>query len=520
MQAVSRERVLLVDDEPQVLLAIEDLLCDEFVVLTAPSAETALTVVDNEPDIAVVVTDQRMPQMKGDELLSRLAASSDATRILVTGFADLSAVIRAVNEGKIFSYVTKPWRPDDLQVTVSKAAEHFRLSKDLAYERSLLHDLMDNTPDGIYFKDQDLRFLRVNRAFSFAMNSGDPQRLVGRRLSDLRSVAVDTADVETEERRILSEGTAALAVVREYSGPGGTRWLSDTKAPVRGAHKEVIGIVGISRDVTEQHLLEQQLRQAQKMEAVGRLAGGVAHDFNNVLAVIDGYSGLVLDQLPIGDAMRADILEIQAASQRATALTQQLLAFSRQQIIQPKILSLNELVVSIQGMLRRIMGEDVELRTVLLDPLGMVRADPGQIDQILLNLAVNARDAMPEGGTLTIETSNVQLGEDFAATPATSTAGEFVMLAVTDTGTGMDEETQRRIFEPFFTTKGVGKGTGLGLSTVHGIVQQVAGTSECTANLDAARRSRCACRAYSRKPSRRVLRGLRDPLRSGLEQSS
>jgi PAS domain S-box-containing protein len=475
MHAVSRDRVLLVDDEPQVLVALEDLLCDEFVVFTATSAERALTVVEKEPDIAVVLSDQRMPQMKGDELLARLATSSDATRILVTGFADLSAVIRAVNDGKIFSYVTKPWRPEDLRVTVGKAAEHFRLSKELAYERSLLHDLMDSTPDGIYFKDQDLRFLRVNRAFSFAMNSEDPERLVGNRLSELRFVAADTADIETEERRILSEGTAALAVMREYSGRAGTTWLSETKAPVRGSRGEVIGLVGISRDMTAQRLLEQQLRQAQKMEAIGRLAGGVAHDFNNLLAVIQSYGGLLLQQLPEGDTKREDVGEILAASRRASGLTRQLLAFSRQQITQPRILSLNAIVADIENMLRRIIGEDIELATALSDSLGMVRADAGQIEQILMNLTVNARDAMPEGGKLTIETSNVQLDNEFAASPGAPSTGEFVMLAVTDTGTGMDAETQKRIFEPFFTTKDVGKGTGLGLSTVHGIVQQSGG---------------------------------------------
>jgi PAS domain S-box-containing protein len=498
MQAVSRDRVLLVDDEPQVLIALEDLLGDDFVVFTAGSAERALTLVEKEPDIAVVVSDQRMPQMTGDELLARLATSSDATRILVTGFADLSAVIRAVNNGKIFSYVTKPWNPEDLRVTIGKAAEHFRLSKELAYERSLLHDLMDSTPDGIYFKDRDLRFLRVNRAFAFAMNSLGPERLVGNRLSELRSVAVDTAEIETEERRILSEGRAALAVMREYSTPTGTLWLSETKAPVRGVHGEVLGLVGISRDMTEQRSLEQQFRQAQKMEAVGQLAGGVAHDFNNVLAVIQSYGALLLQQLPADDSKRADVGEILAATQRASVLTRQLLAFSRQQITQPRIISLNAVVADIENMLRRIIGEHIELTTVLSDSLGMVRADAGQIEQILMNLTVNARDAMPEGGKLTIETSNVQLDHEFAVLPAAVSSGEFVMLAVTDTGTGMDAETQKRIFEPFFTTKDVGKGTGLGLSTVHGIVQQSGGHIRMYSELERGTSFKvCLPRAYS-----------------------
>jgi len=227
-------------------------------------------------------------------------------------------------------------------------------------------------------------------------------------------------------------------------------------------------------NITETRTLELQLRQAQKMEAIGRLAGGIAHDFNNLLMVISGYSELLLDRLGADPRLRGPAQEISSATQRATSLTRQLLAFSRKQMLAPKVLDLNEVVTENLKMLTRMIGEDIDLVMVPAPALGAVRADPGQIDQVIMNLAVNARDAMPQGGKLTIETANVSLDEDFARAHAPLSPGEYVMLSISDTGVGMDSETQSRIFEPFFTTKGA-KGTGLGLSTVYGIVKQSGG---------------------------------------------
>jgi len=227
--------------------------------------------------------------------------------------------------------------------------------------------------------------------------------------------------------------------------------------------------------VTERRRLEAHLLQSQKMEAIGRLAGGVAHDFNNMLTVITGYSQWMLDELPPDSPMCESASEILLAANRAASLTNQLLVFSRNQVIQPIIVDLNNLVAQMDQMLRRLIGENIELVTKMYPDLGLIQGDPGQIEQVILNLAVNARDAMPWGGRLTLETANVHIHEEHARTEGDCTPGAYVMLAVSDTGSGIDEEIKAHIFEPFFTTKAQGKGTGLGLSTVYGIVKQDGG---------------------------------------------
>jgi len=232
----------------------------------------------------------------------------------------------------------------------------------------------------------------------------------------------------------------------------------------------------LAHDVTDQKMLETQLRQAQKMEAVGQLAGGVAHDFNNLLTVITGYTQLAMSRIDEEHPLHQDFEQVLKAAFRAAALTRQLLTFSRKQILQPVVLDLNAVVSELEKMLRRLIGEDVLLKTALSPGLGHIEADAGQIEQVIMNLAVNARDAMPHGGKLTIETANIFLGEDYARRHIGVKAGAYVMLAVSDTGVGMDANTQARMFEPFFTTKEPGKGTGLGLSTVYGIVKQSGGS--------------------------------------------
>jgi two-component system, cell cycle sensor histidine kinase and response regulator CckA len=275
--------------------------------------------------------------------------------------------------------------------------------------------------------------------------------------------------------RFLEEHARAIeleVVFGAKSGEKRTGLFSAEVIEIRGEQC----VLAVMKDVTERRSLEEQLRLSQKMEAVGQLAGGVAHDFNNLLTVILGYGVLLLRDLGSEDPRRAPLEGIREAANRAAALTQQLLAFSRRQVLAPRLLDLNVVVADMDKMLRRLIGEHIELLTVLAPELGLVRADPSQIEQVIMNLVVNARDAMPTGGKLTIETADMELDEDYARRHAAVAPGPYVMLAVSDTGHGMDEETRARVFEPFFTTKAKGKGTGLGLAVVYGIIKQSGGS--------------------------------------------
>lgn len=261
---------------------------------------------------------------------------------------------------------------------------------------------------------------------------------------------------------------------RMRAADGRVVWVRDISTVVVEDDRPV-AVRGVLLDITERKNLELQFRQAQKMEAIGRLAGGVAHDFNNLLTVITGYSQLLLDRLSHDDPNRNDLEEIKRAGRRATGLTQQLLAFSRRQVLMPKVVDLNGIISGMDEMLQRLIGVDVHLVTVLDPALGAIKADPGQLEQVIMNLVVNARDAMPQGGKITIETSNRAIRESYRHGEVTVTKGSYVQMCVRDTGIGMDAETQARVFDPFFTTKEKGKGTGLGLSTVYGIVKQSGG---------------------------------------------
>ncbi len=285
--------------------------------------------------------------------------------------------------------------------------------------------------------------------------------------------ADDSPGIGRQWAAALESGKPFVLEFRVVCPDGTVRRVVDRGTSIVDDTGRVTMVSGVVSDVTERRLLEEQFRQAQKMESVGQLAGGIAHDFNNLLTVINGMAELAVSQVAEGGQLHDDLQEIRRAGERAAALTSQLLAFSRKQILAPTAVNLNSIVAGIESMLQRLLGEDIALVVVPNDSLGIVKADPGQIEQVIANLAVNARDAMPHGGQLTIETNNVELDAEYARLHGgTLRPGSYVMLAVTDSGMGMDDVTRARIFEPFFTTKDPGKGTGLGLSTVYGIVKQ------------------------------------------------
>jgi two-component system, cell cycle sensor histidine kinase and response regulator CckA len=357
-------------------------------------------------------------------------------------------------------------------VLANDVTERKRVERELRQSEERYRDLVENAHDLIYTQDLEGNYTSINSAV---------ERVTGYTREEALGMNVKhvaAPEYLEKARRMIAQklaGESVTAYEVEIIAKDGRRVRVELNTSLIIQDGVVVGVQGIARDVTERKELEEQLRQAQKMEAVGKLAGGVAHDFNNLLTVINGYSDLLAKRLRAEDPLRLNVEEIKKAGERATSLTRQLLAFSRKQVLQPKVIDLNEVVRETEKMLRRLIGEDVELRASLGPWLGSVKADPGQMEQVLMNLAVNARDAMPHGGKLTISTENVYLDEEYAAHHVSVAPGRYVMLAVSDTGSGMDEETRARVFEPFFTTKEAGKGTGLGLSTVYGIVKQSGG---------------------------------------------
>jgi PAS domain S-box-containing protein len=356
-----------------------------------------------------------------------------------------------------------------------KRAEAALLQQEAALRRSeeQYRTLVESAQDVIFALSPEGEVRAVNPAFE-VLTGWTLEEWIGRPFVEL----LHEDDVRATQDLFgsgLRLGRSPNAQFR-FRTVAGTYLIGEVHANLHFQDGKAVGILGIVRDITDRVRLEDQLRQAQKMEAVGRLAGGVAHDFNNILTAIGGYSGLLLAEFAPTDPRRADVEEIKKATERAAGLTRQLLAFSRRQVLQPRVLDLNAVIAGAEKLLRRLIGEDIRLVTRLDPALGAVRADAGQVEQVVMNLAVNARDAMENGGTLTIETRNFEVPVSRRVPERDAMApGRYVQIRVSDTGVGMDAETKRHIFEPFFTTREKGKGTGLGLATVYGIVKQSGG---------------------------------------------
>jgi PAS domain S-box-containing protein len=473
-------RVLIVEDvEDDALLIVR--------ALTRASHEPTYERVDTEAALSaaldrgpwdIVVSDYNMPHFSGTAALKVLRARDpDTPLIFVSGTMGEDVAVEAMRAGAQ-DYVTKgnlgrlvPAIERELRDSAVRR-ERKRAEEALARSQATYRSLVEDSSFGISQSTLDGRLIAVNPALVSMLGYASEAELLRTNLAT--DVYVDPGQRARLVEVVLKAGTIA-AESQWRRKDGKTITVRQIGRVVRDAQGRVEYFNAIIEDVTERQLLEAQVRQAQKMESVGRLAGGVAHDFNNVLTAIFGYADLVLEELPPAGAARQDVEEIRKAAERAAALTRQLLAFSRQQLLAPVVVNLNELVQDIDKMLRRLVTEDIELRLALARDAGNFRADPGQLQQVLMNLVVNARDAMPTGGKLLIETTNTELTEQYSELHQAVVPGSYVMLAVSDTGIGMDAETKARIFEPFFTTKEKGQGTGLGLSTVYGIVKQSEG---------------------------------------------
>lgn len=441
-------------------------------VMTPEEFRTALR--EHAPDL--IISDHKLPQFSGEAAL-RLTRElgSPAPFILMTGSLDEETAVEYMKSGAA-DYILKDRRAR-LGNAVLSALDRRRVGEQLREREEYFRALIEKAHDIIAVLDADAALKYASPAV-WPVLGYTPEELVGRSLLDL----VHAEDAEATVRA-FAEGVATGQGGRGFEfrlrrKDGGYRTLEAIGQYLLN-DPVVRGVVINARDVTDRRLLERQLVQSQKMEAVGRLAGGVAHDFNNVLTAILGYTGLLLDGLPALSPLRPDLDEIRNAANRATGLTRQLLAFSRKQALETRVLDLNDLVKEMDRLLRRLLGEDIDVVTTLASGVAQVRADAGQLEQVVVNLAVNARDAMPEGGKLTIETQNVELDQSYAEGHLPVRPGRYVMIAVSDTGVGMSAETMSHVFEPFFTTKEPGKGTGLGLATVYGIVKQSGGSVWC-----------------------------------------
>jgi signal transduction histidine kinase/response regulator RpfG family c-di-GMP phosphodiesterase len=501
-------RVLIVDDERHNRQLLEVMLAPEgFHLLAACNGEEALAIVARQaPDL--ILLDVMMPGMDGYEVTARIKADPATTHIpvvIVTALEDRQARMIGLTAGAA-EFLTKPVDRAELLVRVKNLLRlkaygdyYGRYSEKLEGEvASRTADLLERTQT---LEQHTTALRRSDERTTYALGAARmglwELDLATRHLAwsatmaPLFGLAPDlaptTADgfialIHPDDRRVAEDALAMSSregpdldvEFRAVWPDGSAHWIGGRARTLRDPDDAPVRILGIGMDIADRKSLEAQFRQAQKIEAVGQLAGGIAHDFNNIMTVILGYSTMVLDGLPSDDRRHGQMEQVVKAGERAVALTGQLLAFSRKQVLQPTAVDLNALVDGMRPMLSRLIGEDVDLVSILAPDLHAVRADRGQIEQVLMNLVLNARDAMPIGGRLAVETANVALDGTFLKDGPVR-PGPYVLLAVSDSGTGMSPATMERLFEPFFTTKERGHGTGLGLATVYGIVKQSGG---------------------------------------------
>ena len=478
-------RLLVVDDAREHARMVEEFIraTDAWAdanVRIATSYDEALAAFKEQP-FDVAFFDYLLGARDGLSLLRQIRQKGiDTPVIMLTGRGAEDVAVEAMKTGAA-DYLSKAnLTIEALESSIRHALalhaeerQRWHVEAALRASEERFRALVENSSDALFLIDAVGRVTYLSPS-SVRHLGWTAEQMVGRSYFDF----VHPDDREIAGARMAeSLSTPGATIVEEirFHHADGTWRIMEGLSVNRLDDPAVGGIVVNMRDLTDRRKLEAQLRQAQKMEAVGQLAGGVAHDFNNLLTAILGYCQLMLDELPDEDPLRLDLLEIQSAGDRAASLTRQLLAFSRRQMLQPQVVDINTLVTQLEKLLRRLISEDVDLVMVLEPDLHPVTVDPASVEQILVNLAVNARDAMPTGGRLTIETANVELDSTYAVMHVAMQPGPYVMLAVSDTGAGMDAATRARVFEPFFTTREQGKGSGLGLATVYGMVKQSGG---------------------------------------------
>jgi two-component system, cell cycle sensor histidine kinase and response regulator CckA len=489
MQETNPLRLLLIDDDPDDRKHLLRRLRKGFPgvvvheITTNQDLETAVA----QHFFDVVVTEYQLMWTDGLKVLKKIRRRFPHMPVIWVSSVSLDEAIAAGMKAGLNDYVSKK-HLQRLVKAIRDSVEEARTNQENARALQALRaseqryrTLSELTSDYTYVLHIEAGGVVVcewvNERFTF---------ITGYTLQALERQGGWTSFIHPEEKSLASQrqarwlaGQTDTSELRILTQSGEERWVREYTCPVREATQAgVVRIYGAGQDITERRRLEEPLRQAQKMEAIGRLAGGIAHDFNNLLQVISGYSDLLLQRLTRPSTLRRYVQEVKNVAEQGAVLTRQLMVVSRKPLLQPQVLDFKDVISNIIPILQRILGEDIELITAVDPALGQVTADPGQLEQVILNLVVNARDAMPQGGRLTIEAGNVTLDQAGTSRSRGMGPGEYIRLAVSDTGCGMDAETQAHIFEPFFTTKEPGKGTGLGLFTVYGIVSQNGGTMQ------------------------------------------
>ena len=468
MRMSDRGSVLVIDDDVGTCQTIGDVLeMRGHSVLTATRARSALEILTGR-SVDAAILDLQLPDASGLVLLQAIKTSSPTTEvIIITGHASVPTAIQAIN-GAAFAYVTKPFEMEDLLGTIEKALAKTRVDRALRETTRTLETLIQAAPVAIVALDTAGCVTAWNKAAERMFGWREPEVL-----GEFVPIIPATKRAEFDETVVLNlRGEDTLRETQRQRKDGTLIDVLSATSPITDTQGLVSGTMAALVDITERKQLEEQLRQAVKMEGIGCLAGGIAHNFNNLMTIIALRCHLVLGQLPTDHPIRRDIKTVSETGARAASLTQQLLAFSQSQILQPAVLDVNEVISHMKPLLERLLQEDVELITALDPAIGLATADRSQLEEVIVILAVNARDAMPDGGRLTIETRREEVAEASVRQHLDVRPGSYVVLTVSDNGTGMDAATLARVFEPFFTTKDVGKGRGLGLAAAYGIITQ------------------------------------------------